>query len=52
MVSYYDFFSWSNRRQGTDRTRGELGTDRVLLGFLPNEWSRLISNENKRHGIS
>jgi hypothetical protein len=47
-----EFFSWSNRRQGADRTRGELGTGRALLGFLPNEWSRLIGSENERHGIS
>ena len=39
-------FSWSNSRQGADRARGELGTGRVLLGLLPNGWSRLINSEN------
>ena len=46
------FFSWSNRRQGTDRARGELGTGRLLLGLLPNGRSRLIGSENGWHGIS
>jgi hypothetical protein len=46
------FFSWSNRRQGTDSTQGELGTGRALLGLLPNGRSRLIGSENGRYGIS
>jgi hypothetical protein len=35
-------FSWSNRRQGADRT----------LGLLPNGRFRLIGIENRRHEIS
>jgi hypothetical protein len=46
------FFSWSNRRQGVDRTWGELGTGQALLGLLPNGRSRLIGGENEWHGIS
>ena len=46
------FFSWSNYYQGTDRTRGELGTGQALLGLLPNGRSRLIDSENGWHGIS
>jgi len=46
------FFSWLNHRQGADRARGELGTDRALLGLLPNGRSRLIGSENGRHRIS
>ena len=47
-----EFFSWSNRRQGDDRTRGEMGMGRALLCLLPNEQSRLIGSENGWHGIS
>jgi hypothetical protein len=46
------FFSWSNRRQGADRVRGEFRTGRALLGLLPNGQSRLIGTENGLHGIS
>jgi hypothetical protein len=46
------FFSWSNHRQGTDRTRGELGAGRALQDLLPNRRSRLIGSENGWHGIS
>ena len=52
MVLYWGFLVGRTTAKGAVRTRGELGTGQMLLGFLPNGWSKLIDSENGRHGIS